>query len=1788
MSSWTARKSEGGPTPTQNQQPAVYLKGHINSSGARSIIEISEDDGSGNEFDLKDPVLDASGDKSSGPSNTIRGQEDVNEEEDSRTFKCTCEESKRRGALVFCRYCGTWQHIQCSYPSRIGTHSCHECRWRRDKDDRAIVGDWKRPLEVGLVCPNPPTSIPYPDDSADFHIYSFSNPPITPNTTIIRYKLATRNSYAGEASPEALSKVSQASVKTPPPTFQHRDQRPDLKTQEKRLFGRHLVYLAAVGPIPQNTPILPLTGVVLSQSDFLKNQEGQTLTLGILPYVFLNPVHPRYLIDARNQSTVARYIRFSCTPNSRLQAYRTDWNQADRTPEYDYWIVSDQLIRPRSIITIPWQFIRLGSPAVDEAEQDSLLIHRVLSLEIPILHPETYQGLSQLIYDLLSEHGGCACNLGIRCKIALFHKKYLNQWGIWVHRPGFKGKDSRTGPDLSEFNPEIRLASFGEDSEDLKSVVQALRSAGQKKAEPDLHPIEEEPLQSVPTIRGSKSETTKEDPPIVVQVWQRARTIPVEPNVPTIGEDEQHSGPRKQDSEADATGSSVPHVGNEDQQDSMRTAQGSQGGPVTAEVFDYPTVEDKQYSMQTADGSQADTSVGEAPLSKAFTAHLSVVTQKDSGYGSRETGTVLDHATEGFQNTVSGFRDHETMSTVTEAYNTRDTQTLYSDTQSLRNSAFSLYKDAFVEELSRDLSETTVEASADVESLLPILLSLLQAFAVRLCHESPGPLERQMVFLVHRFRTELSVRLLKSFQGDTRDFATARLTDEEEDTTRNPDPDMSVNDKMLMWQANSQHHEDDTANADERLNQLDQISGPQVEEDAEWEEYDAPSLPQYREALAKAPAYRWLRSSIATKMALEIPNAESDRPSIGSQIISAVGRPAKFSRSQTQELRMQFEVDWDPFEFVREQEYNQPLSYVLAHAITLTGHGNNLQAITCAGYMQQTWPDTGPQLLAFLRKLTDTPSEYCKESLPGKTVLTAQLEHSKLHILMTGNVFSIAEIADQLGWLGAALRSSSDATAPMYSTAYVADLKVNSSYRTDTDVSGYCRIAFRLEKVEDVDSTEKGGCWYGMFRNPVIVRHYPIPRRPKLETDSGLEIPLEMVAELTNCRRIVKFADIPFIKGFAAMLAAVRVVGDIVFWHLVYNAKGDYVSYEDERVPPSSGIASSLKELQLGALQQSRHIVGWTDNVQNLAGAPDADYRIQWTNLPRPHSKCVLEKVTISADAFPFIKPGAQIAVGIKDKPLHLGFGSGEDYMGNLMAICRKYFIFYDTEERRAWLVDGASAVLHLLRAYLKFSIEDDLFSEYFMYSDGDIEEAVSAVAYTGARAAFKVLANSKNQNLPLYPKTSEKQEETTATLGTMLDERVTVFKETHTHFTLKERVEQLCHVLRQMTAYHDDLNTQAGYGYRIKKSPRHRIEGFDFMDVATKQDTLWPKVATLHAKSVGWVDFARALRAVPLFGVGFGDLLRPVTRTDGPCCASTSPVPTGSDFLAVYGADLEAILRRGSKSARSKVLWRLVDNVHWHSPDGVAFESCRCTGTDSTNLDNTSMEPHKPGSEAAGKQSATGLSALFKNLGSKLSNKSEGKAVSDRVQVLLPTNFPQLYGRGLRSPGKIVAKGAVIFGHCAMFPLRWSLTRDDVPPEEGEPDTASLDDVSSLMTDSALGASIRSTSSAEEKKPTSATGSSSLYGLGKNPHLRLPDEDSGFASEMGNVSKSSILDGEDNSDAADEATLNDNGTDTQFLAPQWTATGSRKRSVSASSGTEDEQERSDRSLRRVRQRISD
>jgi hypothetical protein len=63
---------------------------------------------------------------------------------------------------------------------------------------------------------------------------------------------------------------------------------------------------------------------------------------------------------------------------------------------------------------------------------------------------------------------------------------------------------------------------------------------------------------------------------------------------------------------------------------------------------------------------------------------------------------------------------------------------------------------------------------------------------------------------------------------------------------------------------------------------------------------------------------------------------------------------------------MNFDIAWDLYTFLEEQEFEVLPEEAFQQAITLTGTVSNAQALTTAQYMSQTWGSMGDELLAIL------------------------------------------------------------------------------------------------------------------------------------------------------------------------------------------------------------------------------------------------------------------------------------------------------------------------------------------------------------------------------------------------------------------------------------------------------------------------------------------------------------------------------------------------------------------------------------------------------------------------------------------------------------------------------------------------------------------------------------------------------------------------------------------------------------------------------------------------------
>ncbi|KAL2258089.1 hypothetical protein VTK26DRAFT_8734 [Humicola hyalothermophila] len=177
--------------------------------------------------------------------------------------------------------------------------------------------------------------------------------------------------------------------------------------------------LKASSAIEKDLPLMEVNGQIGFQATYCADPENRWDEFtSPLPFVLFHPLLPLY-IDTRREGSEARFVRRSCRPNAVLETYLSAGS------EYHFWLVSDRQISAKEQITIPWDF-RLPT-------KDKKRILRVLGLGDDTVNPHTelckdedeYQKLASWLHVVLSEHGGCACDLGTECAFARFHRNHL-------------------------------------------------------------------------------------------------------------------------------------------------------------------------------------------------------------------------------------------------------------------------------------------------------------------------------------------------------------------------------------------------------------------------------------------------------------------------------------------------------------------------------------------------------------------------------------------------------------------------------------------------------------------------------------------------------------------------------------------------------------------------------------------------------------------------------------------------------------------------------------------------------------------------------------------------------------------------------------------------------------------------------------------------------------------------------------------------------------------------------------------------------------------------------------------------------------------------------------------------------------------------------------------------------------------------------------------------------------------------------------------------------------------
>lgn len=311
--------------------------------------------------------------------------------------------------------------------------------------------------------------------------------------------------------------------------------------------------------------------------------------------------------------------------------------------------------------------------------------------------------------------------------------------------------------------------------------------------------------------------------------------------------------------------------------------------------------------------------------------------------------------------------------------------------------------------------------------------------------------------------------------------------------------------------------------------------------------------------------------------------------------------------------------------------------------------------------------------------------------------------------------------------------------------------------------------------------------------------------------------------------------------------------------------------------------------------------------------------------MQRPPPSIVIDRLYIEAGSS-FIG-GLNIGINKKEQPFWLGRES--DYPSLLGWIAHQPIVFYDVSDRRAWLVDGVSALLHLVRLSLYLDKNDPESPYEWVFDESKFKDTWDGC--TGRHAALKTLKSWDNLSLNVYVK------EKSSHNGQLLTK----------YSTLGERVKKILHSIEILIDRQAKVASQDGITISQTINPRKGVIGFDILDVIKPVGPISTRITHFDVWGHGWIDLIPSIGVTTIFGNGFGDLIRP--DDSNLVCTQWKSVPTGMDYMAASVSTVKMLYeKRLQRMEPGLAIGEVTSKILWMSPYGP-FKVCRCLGGNTT-----------------------------------------------------------------------------------------------------------------------------------------------------------------------------------------------------------------------------------------------
>lgn len=290
--------------------------------------------------------------------------------------------------------------------------------------------------------------------------------------------------------------------------------------------------------------------------------------------------------------------------------------------------------------------------------------------------------------------------------------------------------------------------------------------------------------------------------------------------------------------------------------------------------------------------------------------------------------------------------------------------------------------------------------------------------------------------------------------------------------------------------------------------------------------------------------------------------------------------------------------------------------------------------------------------------------------------------------------------------------------------------------------------------------------------------------------------------------------------------------------------------------------------------------------------------------MDRPGEGLVVGRPSISTSNI--IERASSIALGSQDCGIRTS-SKEVSYRELVEKMAKIHVLLYDYDCARGWLVDGASAALHLLRSRVAYH------SPPYDGELSGLNRFCDAESKTSGESARDILLNLQHFGAVLVgePSAETGKQET----------------------KLEDQVRDLYEILELM--YDNWKRRKSSATGTPLQAFNTDLEGWRIQDIVEVGKIMKPVVARLDDSADDWLRMVRHIDAVVLIGNNLGDVISP----KGSFCASWSAVPQNSYCVAVSVSQLKRIA--GKHGDPTKVPIMLTPGVFW--PIDQHPFSCTC-----------------------------------------------------------------------------------------------------------------------------------------------------------------------------------------------------------------------------------------------------